>query len=334
MSNTIQLVATSVAPCKSFLHIKGENDNRFQTIDEFVRTHSKISEKKLLRSSVEYRGEVKTYQAWIDDYIQFSNNLQILSFIPPNFILNESVEISAYFARKASNCLQNARFFILKSALILDSNSNINWNQGYGAQFYLRCIYFGTATTWLSNCFDHILQILYWGFMLFTSAEDRDRNKYNPSWTTPKIAAFCDFNFVVKVLKERNFTNVRKIITTCMGKLETIRQWSNYIKHKGGIDYLYAEPELPFHAYFIPEDHDNQVKESSTALNEFSNLPKSKFRLNDVKSPFQVDIDKEIHRLETAYHLLYDCLNKTIKLMNFEKYSVQFKGVSYGQTEI
>lgn len=334
MSNTIQLVATSVAPCKSFLHIKGENDNRFQTIDEFVRTHSKISEKKLLRSSVEYRGEVKTYQAWIDDYIQFSKTLQILSFVPPNFILNESVKISAYFARKASNCLQNARFFMLKSALILDSDSNINWNQGYGAQFYLRCIYFGTATTWLSNCFDHILQILYWGFMLFTSSEDRDGNKYDPSWTTPKIAALCDFSFVVKVLKERNATDVKKIITTCMGKLETIRQWSNYIKHKGGVDYLFAEPELPFHLYFIPETHDNQGKLSSEYLDKFHPVPEEKFRLNDVTSPFQLDIDKEIRQLETAHRLLYDCLNTTIKLMNFENYSVQFKGVSYGQTEI
>lgn len=332
MCNSIQFVATAVTPSDSFLHIKGQNDIRFQTIDEFIRTHHKIGEKKLLRSSVEYRGETKTYEAWLDDHIKFSENLKLLSFSPPNFIISETIRIAAYFARKASDCLQNARFYMLKSNLILDLDCNINWNNGYGAQFYLRCINFGTAVTWLSNCYDHILQILYWRFTLFTSAKDKDGNKYDPSWTTPKIAIFCDYNFVVKELKERNELDTRKMITKCMGKLETIRQWSNYIKHKGGVDYLFAEPEPLFCSYFIPEAHGNQVKLPLTDSNESFPVPQESFRLDDIKSPFQLDIDKEMHQLQAAYQLLYECLCKTISLANFEANSVQFKGVSDGQT--
>lgn len=77
-------------------------------------------------------------------------------------VVDQSIMPSIYFAQKSIECLQFARFFTMKSNLILDTDYNIQWSQGYIPQFLFRCSYFGTASTWYSNAFDHVLQIVYW----------------------------------------------------------------------------------------------------------------------------------------------------------------------------
>ena len=103
-----------------------------------------------------------------------------------------------------------------------------------------------------SNAFDHVLQAVYWGKELYTSVVDRDGNPYDEGWDTKKTLSLCTYEFVVGELKNRNETKARKLLTSCSAKIEEVRKWANYIKHKGGIDYSYLEAENPFKFYVIP----------------------------------------------------------------------------------
>ena len=109
-----------------------------------------------------------TYQQMSDSYVTIADSMKFIQFNPPQIIIDDSIRASIYFMRKAIECLQFARFFTMKAALLLDIDYNIKWSQGYFPQFLFRCIYFGTATTWYSNAFDHVLQAVYWGEKLYT----------------------------------------------------------------------------------------------------------------------------------------------------------------------
>lgn len=152
----------SEAKCKGFLKIKKQGE-MYTSIDAFIQKYPKLSEKELNDCYIEYRGREQSYKQMADEYTNFSNTMKFVQFIPPQFIIEADIRASIYFTQKAIECLQFARFFTMKSALLLDIDYNVRWAQGYFPQFLFRCIYFGTATTWYSNAFDHVLQLVYWG---------------------------------------------------------------------------------------------------------------------------------------------------------------------------
>ena len=137
--------------------------------------------------------------------------------------------------------------------LLLDIDYNVRWAQGYFPQFLFRCIYFGTATTWYSNAFDHVLQLVYWGEKIYTAAFDKNGDPYREDWEPKKIMKCCTYKVVVGELKKQNQVELRKLLTSCSSKIEEVRKWANYIKHKGGIDYKYLDPEKPFEVYYVPQ---------------------------------------------------------------------------------
>lgn len=53
--------------------------------------------------------------------------------------------------------------------------------------------------------------------------------------------------------------DVRKPLTSCSTQIEEVRKWSNYIKHKGGIDYKYLEPKSLFGLYYVPVSEASSV---------------------------------------------------------------------------
>lgn len=158
--------------------------------------------------------------------------MKLIHYTPPIMVVQPFIKPSIYFMQKAIECLGFARFFTMKSALLLDTDYNIRWSQGYIPQYLFRCIYFGTASTWYSNAFDHVLQAVYWGKKLYTSVVDRDGNPYDEGWDTKKTLSLCTYEFVVGELKNRNETKARKLLTSCSAKIEEVRKWANYIKHK------------------------------------------------------------------------------------------------------
>lgn len=305
--------------CNSFLKIKAPN-GEYQPIDEFIKAHPAISEAELERCCIMYRGVEKTYKQDVDDYVAFSETMRFVKFAPSMLIADQSIKPALYFAQKSIECLQFARFFTMKSNLILDTDYNIHWSQGYVPQYLFRCIYFGTASTWYSNAFDHVLQTVYWGKKLYTNAFDRDGNPYDESWDAKKTMTYCTYEFVVSELKKCNDVVLRKCLTSCSGAIEQIRTWANYIKHKGGIDYKYLEPEKPFKLYLMPVNEATQVEGKIGAPYQ---EPDAKYEIKDFKSPIKIDIDDKAQELVNAHIAICDCIENVIADMNFEQYAIQ-----------
>ena len=305
--------------CRSFLEIKTP-DGEYQLIDEFIKAHPTISESDLERCIIKYRGIEKTYKQEIDDYVAFSETMKFVKSVPPMLIADQSIKPAIYFAKKSIECLQFARFFTMKSNLILDTDHNIPWSQGYVPQYLFRCIYFGTASTWYSNAFDQVLQIVYWGKKLYVHASDRAGNHYEESWDPKKIMEQCKYGFVVDELKKCNDIALRKCLTSCSSAIEQVRNWANYIKHKGGIDYKYIEPENPYKLFFVPIDEAAHVEPK---VGPQYQEPDAKYEIKDFKSPIEIDIDDKIQELVKVHAAIHDCIEKVIADMNFERFAIK-----------
>lgn len=290
--------------CKEFLSICKEGDS-FETIDAFIRRYPNITTEEVNQCDVYYRGTTKPMKDWLNDYNRFISGMTIHDF-EYHTMMDKSLIVAQYFVNKAIDCLQFARFFTIKSALILDTNYNINWNTGYPSQFNIRCIYFGTACTWYQNTMDHILQAVYWSHELYKNVTDRDNIVYNDTWNDKKIIENCTYEFVVGDLKAKNLTDIRKKITACSTDTETVRMWANYIKHKGGINYKYLEPTIPFEIFIKP------AKNSNTSF----------IKIDDFKSPVEIDIDDELEKLKKTYIALYNCIDAVICDCDFRSHEI------------
>jgi len=310
---------TSEPECKNFLKIK-KNDTYF-TIDEFITEFYSDSYEVLGDCLVWYRDTEKGYQQIVDDYTAFSESLEFYRVQEPMIVINKSMRATKYFAKKAADCLQFARFFTMKGAQLLDIDYNLRWAQGYVPQYLFRCINFGTASTWYSNCFDHILQIAYWGLALYTSVTDRDGNAYDDSWDAKKVLGLCTYKFVVGELKNRGLSGIRKSLTSCSGKIEEVRTWANYIKHKGGIDYKYLEADNPYKIYILPIEK-GQSLPPAPKLGDKLVLPDEEFAINDFKSPIEIDIDEKLPALKEAHTEIHKCLGAVIVAVDFKGNSV------------
>lgn len=292
------------------------------TIDKFIEAHPKATEKEIDACIVNYRGTKKPHKDFIEDYSNQSNDMKFVRFNPFMIIIDPTVRASLYFMKKAIDCHGTSRFFAMKSFLILDTDFNLGWKQGYVPHFLFRCTYFGTAATWYSNTFDQLLQAVYWGYSLYTSVTDRDGNSYDDTWDAKKTMSLCTYEFVVGELKARGLLDVRKKLTSCSGKIEEVRTWANYIKHKGGIDYKYLEPDDPFQVYFVP------VEEESNGAS--TKPPDERFAIKNFKSPIEIDIDEKLPVLENVHQALYECITDIIGLINYDSHKLQFGGKTNG----
>ena len=211
------------------------------------------------------------------------------------------------FMEKAVQCLQSARFFTMKSFLILDNNENIPWSNGYGIQYLLRCTYFETASIWYINTIDHVFQAVYWAYQLYTSAIENGK-PYNQDWTYSKIASNCSCRFVTKELKIRKLTNIENILNKCLKKTKEIRKWANDIKHRGGVEQKYLEADNPLPLLL------EQAPFLSEVFKDIEHLD------NEFKALDAVEIDKDVIKLEQAYQDIFNCITDVIQLINYEQY--------------
>lgn len=312
--------AVSRPGCEEFLQIKAK-DGSFQKIDAFIKEFPDASEDFLNECKLKYRGREISYKDYTDEYTSFSKSMAFVDFRKPTLIIDKNITTAAYFTQKSIECLQFARFFTMKSALLLETNYNINWSQGYVPQFLFRCIYFGTASTWYSNAFDHVLQSIYWSKELYTSVVDRNDCPYDSSWDTKKIIENCTYEFVVGELKRRGLSECRKHLTRCSSQIEEVRKWANYIKHKGGIDYKYLEAEPPIQVFLMPVTEETGKKAMPVP-------PDPRFKIKDFKSPIEVDIDDKLKSLVDAHAAIYKSIIDTIEDIDYESNSVIFRGTN------
>ena len=310
MQGSFTFTAKSVPECESFLQIRWP-DEEYLSIEQFITLHPNITRTELDKCTLRYRAKEEQYFSYIDTYVRSSQDLKFVRFNSWQIIMSPAIRASVYFTYKAADCLQNARFFLLKSKLIIDSNENMPWANGYLAQYSLRCLFFGTAATWYSNTFDQLLQSVYWAYELYTSAVDRKGNTYDNTWDAKKMMSFCTYEFVVGELKKRNLNVVRKLLTTCYGKIEEVRCWANYIKHKGGIEYLHLTPESPLKIYVAPAG-------DAEKLGDYA-----RFEITNFKSPVEIDIDEKITVLECTHKELFECITAIIAEIDYCKYLLQ-----------
>lgn len=307
--------ARSEPNCVSFMTIKWP-DEEHMTIDKFIERHPSPSLDELRLCDIHYRGKNQNFCDYFTDYVAFSERLELLPLSSSWLITNPRIRAAHYFSQQTGDCLQNARFFVLKSNLILDHKEPAFWTSGYLSQFTLRCLYFGTATTWYSNAFDQLLQTVYWAFELYTSVKDRDGNPYNDSWDVKKIITYCTYEFVISELKTRNHPDIRNALTSCSGKIQDVRMWANYIKHKGGIEYTHLKPEPPVKIFIFPAE----------AVEAGNAAPEDRFALENFKSPIEVDIDEKMAVMEAAHTAIYECATKIFAAIDFKKYQFTLGG--------
>lgn len=313
--------AVSTPECENFLTIQWPGEP-FRTIDKFIECHPQATKEEIDDCMVNYRGTEKRYGDYTADYSKHSNAMRFVQFKPLGIVIDQTIRASHYFLKKTIECCQTGRFFTLKSIRILDSDFNLRWKYGYIPQFFYRCRYFGTAATWYSNTFDQLLQVVYWAFSLYESAEDRKGNPYNNTWDVKKIMSRCTYDFVVGALKAKDLIDVRNQLISCYAKIEEVRMWANYIKHKGGIDYKYLEADDPLHLYLVPVEEENDEA--------FTKFPDERFEIKNFKSPIEIDIDEKLPVLENAYQVLYECINSIKDSVKYEDYILNFGGKKNG----
>jgi hypothetical protein len=301
------ITAKTSPECQNFLKII-EGGQQYR-LEEFAENHKGANvlefDNAVKASSVLYRGVEKKYADVTSEYVAFSESLPFFEFNSPMMLLDSSDRAAIAFVKSARECLQNARYFTMKSADILDTNDNINWSGGYLPQFGFRTINFSTAVSWYSNCFDQILQIAYWGYSLFASARDRG-GVYDPSWDVERVLKCCTYGFVKSELHEKGLVSVEDIIADCMVKIQDVRDWGNFIKHKGGIDYKYIEAPSPV-----------QIRVKMGSDPDFTPI-------DDYVSPIAIDIDDKITSLTETHGALLLCLTKVVQDIDFDARAVNF----------
>lgn len=305
---TIEVSCSVHAQCATFLYIK-ECGGEYQLLEQFAHNHSAITDSLLNRCVIKYREKEMSFQQYLEDFHAFVETLPIYTFVASPLIFDKELQAAGYFAEKAAECLQAARFFTIKSYKLLDSDADVSWSQGYIAHFFFRCLYFGTATTWYINTFDQLLQAVFWNKKLYTSAKDKNGNEYNASWTVEKKLQLCRSRFVLDELKKRGFTELENALSSCCENIQQVREWANAIKHRGGIDYKYLKPSKPFKIYYCPHDA-STLASSPFDLQETGTL--DQFEIKDFMPNEKVDIDEMIPNFENAYASLRTCLEKII----------------------
>lgn len=305
---SISITAESRAACLDFLKIRYKEEP-FQLIEDFIQTHPDPSEEMLNECTLLYRGREESYKDNYDNLLSFANGLQSVEFDRPSMLTDKPINIAAFYTDKTIECLYLARHYIIKSAQLLVDNHNAPWLDGYLTQYWFRCVNFGTAVTWLQNAFDHILQSVYFGKKLYSQVVDQKHCQYNPSWDINKILKHCKYSFVVCELKKQGLLTCYEHITNCYSKIENVRSWANYIKHKGGIDYKNLEAESPIVILIAPASQNG------------TDFP---YEVKDFKSPVQIDIDDSQEELVSSYCAIWECINETIEDIDYTQYRSLF----------
>lgn len=158
----------------------------------------------------------------------------------------------------------SARYSLLCAYQKLHTSNEILWSSTASGQFFIRSIHLNNAIVGYSNSFDILLQCIWLGYKLFCNVENNEFNK--KVYSKNQLAKF-DMNKIEKVKLEISKAQIEKfsvrdllvgklekILKRCSlsdieatekfkyiikfnNKFQTIRDYANSIKHRGGIKY-------------------------------------------------------------------------------------------------
>lgn len=135
MAREITISASTRPVCSSFFKIR-EQDSEYQSMEEFTYTHSEIDNSLLQKCFIKYRDKDElTYEQYVERFHEFVGTMRFVNFKPSPFILEQSIKPSVYFAQKADECLQAARFFTIKSYKLFDSDDNLSGHKAIHHNF-------------------------------------------------------------------------------------------------------------------------------------------------------------------------------------------------------
>ncbi|MDY4578719.1 MAG: hypothetical protein SO471_12375 [Anaerobutyricum hallii] len=293
--------------CINYFKIQYENE--VYTIEEFSKKYKQEEfdiDLLLPQCSFLYRGNKYTYKEYCTNRDNFDKSLRFYERWEKEILpLEIDLQIGNYeyyqaskFLENAEECLQTARYYLQQSEEIFEYDCNINWKAGYAAIFNIRCMNFKTAVIWYNNCYDYILQIPFLAFHLYKGMQG-----YKPEMQLEDVLKMCTFkvfrNLHEKNLQDDNITELWNILNDCRKNISDITNWANYSKHKGGLGFLGLKPESPFQIYVRKE---NKVQKRT---DEFECI--------------KLDLDEAIKKVAFAHEALYDCLDKLVDFIGFDK---------------
>lgn len=303
----IRFKAKTVPDCVNYLKIKYEDS--VYTLEEFSEKYKKTHfdiDILLQHCSIVYRNNEESFAEYCENRKNFAERLrfydrcyrEILPLDPGLQISNYEFYQAEKFLEKAEECLQTARYYLLKSQELFDYDCNIHWKTGYGPMFNIRCMNFKTAVVWYNNCFDYILQIPFLAFQLYKGLRG-----YKDDMTFDELLKMCTFSAFKKLHEENedndNLTELWNIVSKCRTAISDITDWANFSKHKGGLGFIGLKPESPFQIYIKKE---GSIQKRT---NEFECI--------------KLDLDQAIEKTVSIHNALYDCLDELVDFIEFDK---------------
>ena len=289
------------------------------TLDEFSKKFKNgefFLESLLSECTLLYRGKKLSFEDYkkqiheLSDTLKFSKlySTSIISIEPCLAICNYDFYKAAKFLEKAEICLQTARFYLMKSANILEYDVVLPWRYGYQPIFDIRATNFTTAVIWYNNCFDYILQIAFLAFELY-----KKMPKYQDTMDFEDILKLCTYKNI-RYLHNNNSNNTAlnelwQMLDECHTKILDVNIWANYAKHKGGIGFIGLKPNSPYKIYIAKP---GEQPESRT----------------DDFEPIKLDLDDSIKKMVDIHEALLSCISKLVNFIDFSKakYTINDEG--------
>lgn len=314
---SFSLESKTVADCISYMKIIYKNNH--YTLDEFSKQFKNgefqleplLNECTLLYREKElsfddYRKQIRE----LSDILKFSKlySTSIISIEPYLAICNYDFYKAAKFLEKAESCLQTARFYLIKSANILEYDAVLPWKYGYQPIFDIRATNFTTAVIWYNNCFDYILQIASLAFELY-----KKMPKYQDTMTFEDVLKSCTYKNI-RNIHNNNPNNTAlnelwQIVDECHTAISDVNNWANYAKHKGGIGIIGLKPGSPYKIYI-----GKPGEEPESRTDEFE--------------PIKLDLDDSIQKMRGIHEALLSCISKLVDFIDFSKakYTINAEG--------
>ena len=303
----------TVAECKDYLQVIYNNEK--YSLEDFSNKFKKSEfqlETLLPNCIFVYKGKEISFNDYKENILTLNNSLPI-SKIYHERIYPQEVHLSicnfefykaAKFLDKAETCLQTARYYLIKSANILEYDSILPWKYGYQPIFDVRAMNFTTSIIWYNNCYDYILQIAFLAFELY-----KYMPKYKDTMPFEDVLKLCTYNNIFSLYeKNKNNTYLEELwqlLSNCHTDISEINTWANFAKHKGGIGVIGLKPDSPFKIYI---GKPNETPELRT--NEFE--------------PLKLDIDLSVEKIIKAHNSLFESISKLVDFIGFENAHFSF----------
>jgi hypothetical protein len=270
-------------------------------------------EKLLEKCTILYKGVKFSFDGYVKSRNAIGDKLTFCKYYSANifpndfsiFLIDRDYYAASKLFKSAENQLHAVRYYIIKAFDKIDYNVNLHWNTGYTPIYIIRTLSANSAIMWLNNIFDSMMQIIFISLRIY---------KKHPQYQTDldffDVLKLCDYKYLSDFYGANknisHFKDLWKILSRAQTANLNINKWANYLKHKGGIEYIGVNPETPYEIS-LKESDGSTVKDS-----EFSTL--------------SLDLDVVIEQLTTSYIALVNELINLGEFLQFESLSLNSDG--------